>query len=158
MSRNIAQFALVLLTLFACTPVRPVLDEPVVVSPDTISGPEPSPIVQGPTPPVLSKDAGLSRAPAYVQSAELFSLESYPVRVVLKLRGNLPTPCHQLRTEVKPADEENRIIVDVYSVANPEEICVQVLADFEVDLDLGSFAGGHYSVWVNGKKIGEFDA
>lgn len=160
MSRLVGQVVLVLLMLAACMPVQPMPDAPVVVLPDATAKPEPSPAVQEPQPslPPKNEDAALLRASAYVQSAELVSLESYPPRVVLKLRGNLPTPCHQLRTEIKPPDAENRIEVDVYSVVDPDQICIQVLAAFESNLELGSFPAGHYSVWVNGKKVGEFDA
>mgnify|MGYP005839857103 FL=1 len=160
MSRFVSQVVLVLLMLAACTPVQSMPDAPVVVLPDATAKPEPSSVVQEPQPslPPKNEDAALSRAPAYVQSAELLLLESDPPQVVLKLRGNLPTPCHQLRTEIKPPDAENRIEVDVYSVVDPNRICIQVLAAFELDLDLGRFPAGHYSVWVNGKNVGGFDA
>lgn len=159
MSRLVGQVVLVLLMLAACMPVQPMPDAPVVVLPDAAAKPESSPTVQEPQPslPPKNEDAALLRAPAYVQFAELLLLESYPPRVVLKLGGNLPTPCHQLRTEIKPPDAENRIAVDVYSVVDPAQICIQVLAAFESNLELGSFPAGHYSVWVNGKKVGEFD-
>ncbi len=157
MSRNLIQMVFVLLVLTACMPVGLAPEEPVMALPDATAKPEPSPTAQVPESPALPKEADWLRAPAYVESAELFMQESYPLRVVLKLRGNLPTPCHRLHTEVKPADANNRIDVEVYSLADPDKICIQALAAFELDLDLGSFSAGHYSVWVNGKKIGEFD-
>jgi inhibitor of cysteine peptidase len=102
-------------------------------------------------------DKGLSRANAYVDNIELRIMESYPVQIGLDIQGTLPTPCHQVRIEVIPPDADNRIVVDVYSVVDPNMVCAQVLADFEASLTLGSFPSGHYSVWVNGKPAGEFD-
>lgn len=103
-------------------------------------------------------DAGLSVGGVYLDSAELLILESYPVQVNLYLSGNLPTPCHQLRVRVNDPDTENRIFVDVYSMSNPDTMCVQVLEPFDTTFSLGSFAPGHYEVYVNGELIGEFDS
>lgn len=35
--------------------------------------------------------------------------------------GGLPTPCNQLRAAVSPPDADNKIMVDVYSVSDPEK-------------------------------------
>lgn len=85
-------------------------------------------------------------------------MESYPIQVMLTLQGSLPTPCNQLRVIAKPPDEQNRILVEVYSVIDPKKVCVQVLEPFEANIGLGSFPPGHYSVWANGEPIGEFNA
>jgi hypothetical protein len=77
---------------------------------------------------------------------------------MLVLEGELPTPCNLLRVVVNPPDEQNRIYIDVYSVSDPEEICIQVLDPFEANIGLGSFQSGHYSVWVNDEMIGKFDS
>ena len=73
------------------------------------------------------------------------------------LAGDLPTPCNQLRAKINPPDTENKIVVDVYSVVDPNQVCVQVLEPFEASIDLGAFPTGHYTVWVNGEMAGEFD-
>lgn len=86
------------------------------------------------------------------------TLESYPPQFVLILQGSLPTPCHQLRLAVHPADKHRNIHVDAYSVVEPGKMCVQVLQAFEVRVPLGSFPPGHYRVFVNGSRQGEFDA
>jgi hypothetical protein len=36
--------------------------------------------------------------------------------------------------------------------------CIQVLEPFQEQIDLGTFPSGHYSVWLNGEWVGEFDA
>jgi len=79
-----------------------------------------------------------------IREANLVIRESFPPQVSLTLAGDLPTPCNQLRTEVSPPDEENRILVDVYSVVEPNQVCVQVLEIFEESIDLESFPTGHY--------------
>jgi hypothetical protein len=103
-------------------------------------------------------DGNLTRGNVYIDRSELLIMESYPVQIALVLQGSLPTPCNQLRVIAKPPDEQNRIQVEVYSVVDPQQICVQVLEPFEANIGLGSFPTGHYSVWVNGEMIGEFDS
>jgi hypothetical protein len=85
-------------------------------------------------------------------------MESFPPQFMLSLKGNLPTPCHQLRVNVNPPDADNKIMVDVYTVSNPDMICAQVLQPFSETIELGTFPGGHYSVCVNGQLAGEFDS
>ena len=93
-----------------------------------------------------------------LNSSELLTLESSPLQFTLALKGSLPTPCNQLRVDVSPPDSENKIIVDVYSVVKADEICAQVVEPFEENVPLGSFPAGHYTLWVNGELVTEFDA
>lgn len=102
-------------------------------------------------------DAALTRGEVQLDSVDVLVMESYPVQIMLALRGSLPTPCNQLRVAANPPDQKNRILVDVYSVIDPEQICTQVLEPFEANVGLGSFQPGHYTVWVNGEMVGEFD-
>lgn len=126
------------------------------------AGPEPTPTPE--TPPLIHPyaprpgDSELARGDIFLDSAELLILESYPVQINLVLKGNLPTPCHELRVSAAEADSKNRILVDAYALADPEAVCVQMLQPFEATIPLGSFPAGHYTVWVNGEKIGEFDS
>ncbi len=106
----------------------------------------------------LESDADLQRGEVFIESTDLLILESYPVQVNLVLKGELPTPCHQLRIAVSEPDEENRILVDVYSVSDPEQVCIQVTEPLDVTYSLGSFSGGSYTVIVNGEEAGQFDA
>lgn len=103
-------------------------------------------------------DNNLTRGSVFIDKSELLVMESYPVQIALVLKGALPTPCNHLRVVAAPPDEQNHIQIDVYSVIDPTQICVQVLEPFDANVGLGSFPAGHYSVWVNGKKIGEFDS
>jgi hypothetical protein len=97
------------------------------------------------------------RGGVYLDSMEIIQRESYPVQVALVLQGSLPTPCHELRTEVAEPDEQGRIVVDVYSLVDPDEVCIQVLQPFEETVELGSYTQGTFTVWVNGEQVGEVD-
>lgn len=112
------------------------------------------------TPPFLPApgDGMMDRGNAFIDSAELRILESFPPQVLLTLQGSLPTPCHQIRVRPSPPDRENKIQVEVYSVSSPGAICIQVLAPFDANVPLGSFPKGKYTVWVNGEQVGTFDA
>lgn len=103
-------------------------------------------------------DAQLQRGNFYVEEASLIIRESFPPQIALQLKGNLPTPCNQLRVDVKEPDAENQIRVDAYSVSDPDRACVQVLAPVDEQIELGTFPSGHYTVWVNGEMVGEFDS
>lgn len=103
-------------------------------------------------------DGALTRGEVFLEVTGLATLESYPLQFMLQLKGELPTPCHQLRVAVNPPDTDNKVFVDVYSVVNPAEICIQVLAPFEVAYPLGSYPAGKYSLWVNGEMVAEFQA
>jgi hypothetical protein len=103
-------------------------------------------------------DINFSRGEVFIDSTDLLIMESFPIQIALVLKGNLPTPCNKLRVVTNPPDDQNRIQVEVYSVINPAETCIQVLEPLDANIMLGSFPTGHYSVWVNGKMVGEFDA
>lgn len=126
-------------------------DAPVSSDPDDPASPATTPPYQ-PQP----GDSALARGEVFLDEKALLSLESYPPQIVLALAGSLPTPCHALRVVVAPPDAQNRIQVDVYSVVDPNEICIQVLEGFQQSVPLGSFPAGAYTVWVNGEPAGEF--
>ena len=93
-----------------------------------------------------------------IENSSLLVMESYPIQVSATLNGSLSDPCHQLRVVVTPANEQNQINLDVYSVFDPNEACITVIQPFSANIPLGSYNGGHYSVYVNGELLGEFDA
>jgi hypothetical protein len=103
-------------------------------------------------------DSKLTRGNVFIQEAGLVIRESYPPQISLHISGELPTPCHELRAEINPPDGENKIHVDVYTVVDPDVMCTQVLKPFSESIDMGTFTSGHYSVWVNGESVGEFDS
>ncbi|MEW6029988.1 MAG: hypothetical protein AB1554_10995 [Chloroflexota bacterium] len=103
-------------------------------------------------------DDQMMRDGVYLDSTDMLVMESYPPQFALMLKGNLPTPCHELRVVYHEPDSENKINLEVYSVAQPDAVCVMVLQPFEQNINLGSFPSGHYTVWVNEEQVAEFDA
>lgn len=130
-------------------PATPLPDAPVSNTPGRASSPSFKP---------APGDDKLQRGNAFVDSARLLTLESFPPQFVLALQGSLPTPCHQLRVNVPPPDAKNQIRIEVYSLVNPSVICIQILAPLNVNVPLGSFVKGKYTVLVNGKSVGVIDA
>lgn len=106
----------------------------------------------------LPGDANLQRGNVFIESVDLLTMESFPLQFSLSIMGALPTPCHQFRAEIAPPDAENKIAVEIYSLVDPNMMCTQVLKEFNQNIMLGSFPGGHYEVWINGEKVAEFDA
>src|SRR5918994_412183 len=146
---------MLILLATACGPLEPTPGpDTAVTSPpvDTMPTNEPSTNPFAPQP----GDAGLTRGNVYITEASLIIRESFPPQISLTLAGELPTPCNQLRVEIGVPDPENKIMVDVYSVIDSSQVCVQVLEPFESSVDLGTFPSGHYTVWVNGELAGEF--
>ncbi len=103
-------------------------------------------------------DDALQRGTVYLDSIDLLVMESYPVQFSLSLSGNLPTPCSHLRVAVSPPDGQNQIMVDVYSLAEKDIFCAEVLQPFSQNIPLGSYPTGHYTLLLNGESITEFDA
>ena len=150
---------LLVLAMAACTPAGTATTPPpdrAVTSPPEDSMPTSAPS-ESPYAPKPGDDQ-LIRGEVYLDEASLLIRESFPPQIVLVLRGNLPTPCHELRADIAPPEQENRIAVEVYSVVDPDTVCIQVLEPLEEQIELGTFPGGHYSVWVNGELAGEFDS
>ncbi len=79
-----------------------------------------------------------------------------PVRVELNLFGSLPSVCNELRVETRPPNDQYQILVDVYSVVNPNLNCENVFQQFEASVLFGVYSPGRYTVWVGGGMIGDF--
>jgi hypothetical protein len=150
----------------ACAPaaVSPDRNQPVVpvtpgaVSPsDPVSSDDPSQAYPSPSEP-RAGDEKMQRANVFIDSVQILTLESFPPQFMVSVAGNLPTPCHELRSDVSGPDAQNRIDVEVYSLVDPETICIQVLQPFQENINLGSFQTGTYQVFVNGEKAGEIVA
>ncbi len=106
----------------------------------------------------LPSDSNLERGNASISQSELLIRESYPVQIALSFAGELPTPCHQLRVIVSPPDAKNEIHIEIYTVYDPGATCIQVIQPFQEVVETGTFPTGHYTVWLNGEIIGEFDS
>ncbi|MCS6910752.1 MAG: hypothetical protein NZM11_09330 [Anaerolineales bacterium] len=125
-----------------------------VSRPDAGASPQPVAEPDDPSAPRPS-DAALSRGQAFVDSYEVLTLETFPPQYRIRVKGTLPTPCHQLRMAVSPPDAAGNIEVEVYSVVDPNVTCAQVLQDFEHSVSLGNLPPGReYVVLVNDQPAG----
>lgn len=158
MFKNLVIILIAVLFVFtsACSPAEPVLP-PTDDSPGADQPVSPGTPTEGGSMPLvpLPGDENMQRGNVFIDEVEILVLESFPPQFNLIVRGNLPTPCHQLRWEAQEPDAQNRIEVEVYSLVNPDEMCIQVLQSFEEVISLGSFPDGKYTIWVNGQQSGE---
>ena len=93
-----------------------------------------------------------------LQNSQVLLRESLPVQVSLDLEGSLSDPCHQLRIVGTRDDIKKEINLEVYSLFAPGKACITVIKPFSATIPLGDYAGGHYTVYVNGQLAGEFDS
>lgn len=133
--KQITVFILLLTFLYACSPAQPT---------PTVECESCEPI----------NPLGYS---IYFDSRDLLIAESYPVQIFLHITGNLPTPCHEFRSQVAEPDEQNRIYVTAWSESDPGAVCVQMLEPFDENLPIPmEGAEGTYTVYLNGELVGEF--
>jgi hypothetical protein len=100
----------------------------------------------------------MSRGEVFIDEMQVLTMESFPPQFLLQMSGSLPTPCHHLRADVSDPDSQNQIQVEVYSLADPDAACIQVLEPFQQGINLGSFSQGSYTVVVNGEQVAEIEA
>ena len=105
-------------------------------------------------------DALLKRDQVFLdmENSTMLIMESYPIQVSVLLNGSLSDPCHQLRALFIPADAEKQINIEVYSMVDSSKACITVIQPFTATIPLGSYSNGHFTVFVNGELLGEFDA
>lgn len=135
-------------------------EEPVVISrgDDVVQSPSDSgdaPGGGGPDWEPKPADSQLDEGEVFITQSDILIMESYPPQFALLISGALPSPCHALRVEVEEPDEENQVVVNLYSVVDPQEVCVQVLEEFDANVPLGTPPPGTYQVILNGEEIGE---
>lgn len=150
------------LVLAACAPSRPSPtpmpnDQPPVQLPSPgVGGDNPTvtlPVTDTLTPSSMEvylpqpTDAGWLTGTVFLDTTDVLVLESYPPQYILRLTGSLPNPCYQLRVVVGDLADGKRL-VQVYSVAEPDKMCIQVLQPFEVNVPLGS-ATEPFAVVIN---------
>jgi len=142
MSKHIKSLALILLAgllLAACAP-----KQTVTPIPETSSfSPQPG-------------DETMNRGE--VEIVSVVFLTSPGVSVSFSYR--LPTPCYQLRVGISQPDSQNRIQLEIYAVTPKDKPCnlMALSTPQETTISLGSLPAGHYSAWINGQQVGEFDA
>ena len=142
--RSILLFALIIVLLAACGPTATA-----------------TPVSQGNNPYApQAGDSALLRDEIKIDSATLNPTMAQAGQITLDFAYFQPTPCHKLRVEVSQPDAQKRINVSAYAVAEKDKACalMALATPLQASLNLGSFPGGHFSVWVNDVKAGEFDS
>lgn len=120
-----------------------------------------TPVFQGNNPyAVQPGDGDMMRGELRIDSAGLNLAESNPPHVILNFAYFQPTPCYSLRVEVSQPDAQGRINVSAYALAVKDKPCslMALATPLQASLDMGSYPKGHYSVWLNGAKVDEFDS
>jgi hypothetical protein len=154
---------LLLIFVASCTPLSNTTAGPATLPPDTVVTSPPEDGISTNEPRMnpfapKSGDEQLTHGMVFINEISLLIRESYPPQIAIPVSGDLPTPCHALRAVIAQPNQENKIMIDMYSVVDPNKVCAQVLEPFEAQIELGTFPTGHYSVWVNGQLAGEFDS
>ena len=109
---------------------------------------------------VQPDDTAMMRGDVRIDSASLALAESNPVQVMLNFAYFPPTPCFSLRVETSQPNAQKRINVSAYAVAERDKACtlMALATPLQANLNLGTFPKGHYSLWLNEAKVGEFDS
>jgi hypothetical protein len=107
-----------------------------------------------------TSDETMMRGDTEIASASVLMAESFPPQISVGLAYRLTTPCYQLRVSISQPDSQNRVQLEIYGVAPKNTPCnlMALLTPQEATVNLGSFPAGHYTVWINGVQVGEFDA
>ena len=158
MKRSLTRIFLLILTIAACT--SPSHNDLENTTPVTSSAPSDT-IIPGKSTGTYApqpNDVNLSHGNIFIKEMALSIRESMPPQISLDISGDLPTPCNLFRAKISAPNLENKIVVEVYTVIDPNTMCIQVLKPFHENVELGTFSTGHYSVWVNGELVGEFDS
>ncbi len=94
-----------------------------------------------------------------VDSASVSLAESQPPQVMVQINYFQPTPCYKLRIEPSGPDAQNQISLKAYAVAEKDKACtlMALATPLQASLNLGSLPKGHYTILLNGQKIGEVD-
>ncbi|TLN00737.1 hypothetical protein FDZ74_16335 [bacterium] len=130
----------------------PAPDDPVSSNDPTPSAPDPNSLQPQPN------DDQFERGTVEITGTEIFTLESFPPQFMVNIEGSKATPCHQLRAVIGEPGDSKDIRIDVYTVFHPDAVCVQMIENFNVNLPLGSYAAGTYTVYVNEAEIGQITA
>ena len=122
------------------------------VSPDDVVSVTPDDIPDEPVPDGSAAPPEGERQLAMVYDVQFIILESFPMQVDVEVSGDLPSPCHEVWSEVDP--EGTRYDVSVWAVLPAgTEACAAVIEPFIHVVRLGEgFEFGDYTVVVNGES------
>jgi hypothetical protein len=91
-----------------------------------------------------------------VEGSDLLIMESFPIQVRLDVSGSVPTPCNEPFWRI--TDDGTTLSVELFTATDPDLACTQVIAEKEVQIPLGSWAGESRTVTLNGEEVGVFES
>ena len=102
------------------------------------------------TPTAVTVDTPLQQE-ATVDSIEILILESFPVQVNVRARGDLPDGCTSIDS-VETSQTGTTFNINITTMRETGELCTEALVPFEetISLDVLGLSAGTYSVNVNG--------
>ena len=166
-SRIIILLSILALLMAACTPSAPTgVAEPTAAA--TQAATDPTAYPEGGAPaaqpaldnayPVLAGDEGKAQSSFFPDTIDLKPNAENSAFTDVIVTGSLPTPCHELRAYASPPDANMIVDVKIYSVADPDKVCTQVLSPYEgVAITLKDLPAGTYTVVVNSQPLGEIE-
>lgn len=125
-------------------PVQPIEPEDPIEVPPT----DEAPIKQIPADGIV-----LGEERAYVDSMDIFIMESFPVQVSVQVYGNFPDGCTSYKDAQVMYDEKTQTFdVHLFTTRPKDSMCTQALVPFEenIKLDVYGLPAGTYTVKVSG--------
>lgn len=109
-----------------------------------------SPTETANTPTAVSTDTPLQQE-ASVDSIEILILESFPVQVNVRARGDLPDGCTSI-DNATTTQQGTTFNINITTIRQTGELCTEALVPFEetISLDVLGLSAGTYTVNVNG--------
>lgn len=102
-------------------------------------------------------DAGRQVAAVTITSVLLVEKYEYtPPRTAIVITGYMPSVCNELRIAINPPDEPFRVLIEAYSLTDPNVQCDNVFQQFEAEILMGIYSPGRFTVWVNDVPAGDF--
>ena len=116
--------------------------------------PEMTPTAAADTPTAVATDPATDtpvQQEANVDSIEILILESFPVQVNVRARGDLPDGCTTIDS-VDTAQNGTSFTITITTLRQTGELCTEALVPFEetISLDVLGLSAGTYAVNVNG--------
>ncbi len=152
--RNYLLSLIVILSFTACSPKsnpKPEVSPPTESIPTIVNTMEletEADVTIRPYQPELEDDQ-MEIGKAWADDVSIQKSADDPAVPELVINGSLPTPCNKLRIVASASDSDGRILVDLYSVRQPDVICAQMIESFSATLPLKTMKAGDYVVFIN---------
>jgi hypothetical protein len=93
------------------------------------------------------------RVPHTIESVDALLLESFPVQIMLQVKGYQPDGC-EMPVKVEQSREGNAVTVEVFRDLPPDTACPMVIKQYDATIKLdGRFEPGTYTIDVNGTIV-----